>query len=179
MNNPTKILVATAVFGAGVLLVGRVRAVGTMIRFMPGDPVSAADFNANFDELHDAIADLEGELVTVKADLTEARSVAGYTTLPDGSTAPFYRKVLQGTKSSTTTTIAHGVPDAPATHRRFLSCVVSTNNETEQTVPINTDTGASGTYWFDFDDTNLTISWVTATTMPYQVVLEYVKTPLD
>lgn len=180
MNDRTKSWVAVAVVGASVLLVSRVRAVGNLVHFSAGDPVSAADFNSNFDTLHGAIEDLEGELVTLQADLTEARSAAGYLTAPDGATMPYYRKVIQATKASTSTTIAHGVSGSPATERRFVSCQVVTNYATDkQDIPYNTTDGASGLFWCDLDDTNVSITWATATSMPYQVVLEYVKTPLD
>lgn len=173
MRDRAKRLVFASMLGASVLMAASVRGVPNLVTFQAGQPVSAADFNSNFESLQGSIEALQSQVGTLESDLAEAQGAAGYTKLPNGQTVPFYRTILKGTKTATTTTLAHGVTGNPATQHRFIACQVTTNYTGGQSMPFNTDMGASGAFYCDLDDTNVGVLWVTATTMDYFIMLDY------
>src|SRR5262245_56806458 len=123
--------------------------------FHAGDEVSSSGMNENFSTLADAVNALEAQLATLEADLDDARSAAGYITLQSGDQQPYYRKVLKGTRSGSTTTLPHGIPGNPATERRFLGCEVMVNYEESgprQTMNLNTGSGSLTPNYCDMDD---------------------------
>jgi hypothetical protein len=150
--------------------------------FQAGDAVSASQMNANFQSIAAPVEALQAQVATLQADLAEAQSVAGYLTQPNGSVVPYYLKVLTGTKTSTVTTLAHGIPGSPATQRRFIGCEVVVNYNSSgprQTLNLNSPTGPSTPNWCDMDDTNLVIGWHDPAERAFQVSLLYLGSPIQ
>jgi hypothetical protein len=125
---------------------------------------------------------LEQQVADLRDELEEARAAAGYITLNNGTKLPYYRKVFTGTRTSTTTTIAHGISGNPASERRFIGCEVVVNYESaglRQTLNLNSASGASTPTWCDMDDSELIIGWYNDSERDYQVSLEYTLDPLQ
>ncbi len=169
---------------AGALLVPTFAVAATQIPyvFQAGDPVSATEMNANFSTLDGAVNNLEEHLSDLQAELAEARAAAGYITLANGTRVPYYRKLLKGTRTSATTTLAHGISGNPATERRFIGCEVMVNYDSggpRQTVALNVNSGASTATYCDMDDTTLLVNWYNTSTREFQVSLLYTTQPLE
>ncbi len=143
-----------------------IQALPSLKDFEGGTRISAADMNANFDE--------------VLRWAGEQEKVAGYLT-KDGSntTIPFYRKIITGpSKTTDTTNMAHGLGNV-ASGRRIIHCDVMVNYSGGTTIALNLTNGSATAAWCDFDDTNLEVKWVTATPhdsgQTYYVLVDYVK----
>jgi hypothetical protein len=176
MDSNLKVLMVTGVLGAAFLAPTLGRSIPELISFNAGSPVSAADFNSNFDTLRTAIENLEGQVATLESELATARSKAGSIEVPGGNTVPVLRKVITGTKSATVTTQPHGIAGNPATARRILGCQVIADALAEQSVNYATTVGSNASLWCEVRDTEVEIAWATATTITYQIVIEYAET---
>ena len=182
MKNSSSRLIASALLFAAGFVALSAHSVPDLVEFKAGDSVSAAAFNTNFNNIADSIAALDDQVADLQNELDEARSAAGYITLKNGKKLPYYRKVFTGTRTSTTTTIAHGISGNPATERRFIGCEVVVNYDSSgprQTLNLNTPSGASTPTWCDMDDTDLLVGWYDGSSRDYQVSLEYTLDPLE
>ncbi len=175
MDSNLKVLMVTGVLAAAFLAPTLGQTIPELISFSAGKPVSASDFNSNFDTLRDAVENLEDQVATLESELATARSRAGSIALASGSTVPVLRKVITGTKSATTTTQPHGISGNPATQRRILGCQVVVDATGEQSVNYATSVGSHATLWCEVRDTEVEIAWATATTVGYQIVIEYAE----
>lgn len=178
----SKLYYYLGVAGALVVPALSVAAVNIPNVFSAGDTVSSSKMNENFTTLRDAINTLESQVEDLQAELDEARTAAGYITLSNGDHLPYYRKVLNGTRSGSTTTLAHGISGNPATERRFLGCDVVVNYNSggpRQTQNMNSTSGASTPTYCDMDDTNLIIAWYNSGALDFQVSLFYTNDPIE
>jgi hypothetical protein len=103
-DNNIKFLMIAGALAAAFLAPTLGRTVPELISFSSGDPVSATDFNSNFDALHQALSSVETKVATLEAELATARASAGSVTNAAGQSFEVFRKVLTGTKTTTTTT---------------------------------------------------------------------------
>ena len=148
--------------------------------FSAGDPVSSSAMNENFSSVGASIEALQTTVASLQGELDEARSAAGYITLANGASAPYFRKVVKLTRTGAITTVPHGISGSPATERRFIGCEVTRNydsNGPRQTVNLNSASGASTAEWCDMDDTNLVVSFYNATEAEFLVSLLYTAEP--
>jgi hypothetical protein len=176
-DNNVKVLMVAGVLAAAFLAPTLGRTVPELISFSAGDPVSATDFNSNFDTLRAGLSNLETQVATLEADLATARASAGSVTNAEGQSFPVLRKVITGTKTATTTLLQHGIPGNVATERRIVGCRTIVDQPTEQSINYANTVGSSAALWCDVTDTQVEIAWATATQVGYQVVLEYAAEP--
>ena len=177
MDNNIKTLMIAGVVAAAFLAPALGRSIPQLIQFSAGDPVAASDFNTNFATLRTAVQDLEEKVSALETELGETRSIAGHITLPNGEVVPVRKKLVIGNKTSTMTTLAHGIPGNPGTERRILGCEIIGDGVGVQAVNLAGQTGSQSANWCDVSDTEVKISWGTATAVTYQVVIEYAETP--
>lgn len=176
MDSNLKVLIVTGVLGAAFLAPTLARSIPELVSFKAGTPISAGDFNTNFDTLRSAISDLEAQVATLESELNEARAKSGSLEAPNGSTVSVLRKVITGTKSAMTTVLPHGIPDNPATARRIVGCQVIVDAEGEQSINYATTVGSHASLWCEVTDTEVEVAWATATTVSYQIVIDYAET---
>lgn len=177
MDNNIKTLMVAGVVAAAFLAPALGRSIPQLIQFSAGDPVGAADFNANFTTLRTAVQSLEDKVATLEAELGEARSTAGRIALPNGEVIAVRKKLLTGNKTSTSTTLPHGIPDNPATQRRILGCELVGDGAGAQAVNLAGQLGSHSANYCDVTDTEVKLAWVTATPVTFHVIIEYSDVP--
>lgn len=184
MNSQQTKVVVLAAIGALCFGVSQVKGVEPMVPFYDGDPVSAANFNTNFDRLFAAVEALESQVSDLEDQLAAAEASIGHVELPNGDRVPLFRKVLAGTKDATETIeLPHGLTGL-AGQRRLIGCEVVSNYATNgQTISLNLTTGSGSAAWCDVDNTNVTIQFSTNTAIPnggsFFAVLDYVEEPVE
>jgi hypothetical protein len=177
MDNNIKTLMVAGVVAAAFLAPTLGATIPELVQFSPGDPVGAAAFNSNFGMLRSAVQDLEEQVATLETELAQARSTAGQIGLSNGETITVRRKLLTGTKSSTSTTLPHGLPNNPASQRRILGCEIVGDATGIQAVNLAGQLGAQSATWCEFTDTEVEITWATAGPLTFHVIIDYTDAP--
>lgn len=177
MDNNIKTLMVAGVVASAFLAPTLGKTIPQLIRFSAGDPVGATDFNSNFTTLRTAVQNLEDQVAALQAEVAATRSTAGRITLPNGESIEVRRKLLVGTKSATTVTLPHGIPNNPATQRRFLGCEIIGDGLDVQAINLAGQLGSQAANWCEFSDTELELTWVTAGTVTFQVIVDYTEVP--
>jgi len=173
MDNNIKTLMVAGVLTAAFLAPTLGKTIPQLLQFSPGDPVSASAFNTNFTTLRTAVQNLEEKVSTLETELAEARATAGHITLSNGEAVAVRRKLLTGSKTTTSTTLAHGIPGNPASQRRILGCEVIGDAAGIQAVNLAGQLGAQSANWCEFNDTEVEITWATAGPITFQVIIDY------
>lgn len=177
MDYNIKTLLIAGVVGAAFLAPALGRTVPELVSFTAGDPVSATDFNSNFTTLRTALETLESKVATLEADLADARATAGQVSLSNGEVVTVRRKLLTGSKSGTSTWLAHGIANNPATQRRILGCEVVGDAVGVQAVNLANQLGAQAATWCEFTDTEVEVGWATSGALNFQVIIDYTDVP--